>query len=281
MPFEMSGYVQSVIVQGTAYLGGGIAGVGSDNKYTVMAYDSQSGKWAKLPPYRACYFAITAINKQLVLVGGVVGSDKSKVVGMWRPDSEKWTYPYPNMIIARNDCSAVSYKQWLVVAGGERDNGDYLSSVEIMNINTKQWSVGPPLPIPWAQMKTAILGDMWYFMGGFTKSASRNVMYSISLPALLSNINAVWKVTSQLNYNCSTPLSINGSLLAIGGKKNDEAVSAIHLFLPDTGEWVKVGDLPTPRYNCTCAVLKDNEVLVAGGYDGYVKLKRSTLVLIK
>ena len=32
------------------------------------------------------------------------------------------------------------------------------------------------------------------------------------------------------------------------------------------GEWVKVGDLPTPRSSCTCAIITDREILVAGGH---------------
>ena len=68
MPFQMTGPVQSVLVQGTLYVGGG--GTGGRNDYIVMAYDISGGKWAKLPPYRAHWFAMTVISNQLVLVGG-------------------------------------------------------------------------------------------------------------------------------------------------------------------------------------------------------------------
>ena len=78
-----------------------------------------------------------------------------------------------------------------------------------------------------------------------------------------------------------TPLSIRGSLLAVGGRdKDDKAVTAIHLYQPDTGEWVKVGDLPTPRYRCTCAMITDREILVAGGADGRHYLCRSDIALV-
>ena len=70
--FQMSDYMQSVIVQGTVYVGGGYVGRDSRNNYIVMVYDTTSGKWATLPPYRACEFAMTVINNQLLLVGGWV-----------------------------------------------------------------------------------------------------------------------------------------------------------------------------------------------------------------
>ncbi len=68
----------------------------------------------------------------------------------------------------------------------------------------------------------------------------------------------------------SAPLSIGRSLLAVGGRDDrDNPSSSIHLYEPYTREWVKVGDLPTARYNCTCSVLPSGEVIVAGGIDDH------------
>ena len=274
--------MQSVIVQGTVYVGGGIAGYVSPNNYIVMAYDTTSGKWATLPPYRALSFGMTVINNHLVLVGGWAGGNKIKVVGVWRPDSKEWTHPYPDMPTPRAYCSAVVYEEWLVVAGGEGDGGADLSSVEVLNTDTKQWSAGPSTPTPWSNMRSVIVGDICYFMGGYITGGYTNIVYSVSLPALTSQLNSgvrdsqIWKKISGLQVKMSSPLSISGALLAVGGRDNESAVSAIHLYKSDTGEWVKVEDLPTPRYSCTCVMLRDSarELLVAGGRNDFVKLKR-------
>ncbi len=54
--------------------------------------------------------------------------------------------------------------------------------------------------------------------------------------------------------------------IAVGGRdEDDEAVTAIHLYQLDATKQVKV---PSPRFNCTCAMTADREVLVAGGRDG-------------
>ena len=83
-------YIQ---VQGTLYVGGDADG---DNDYIVMPYDISAAKWATLPPYSTRFFAMTAIDNHLVLVGGK-GRDgaRSKVLGVWSEDSKKWTHPYP------------------------------------------------------------------------------------------------------------------------------------------------------------------------------------------
>ena len=290
MPFEMGNYVQSVVVEGTVYVGGG-AGYGSDNDYIVMTYDISTGKWATLPPYRAWGFAMTAINNQLVLVGGKHGGGKNKVVGVWDADNKQWTHPYPEMHTARSLCSAVVHNEWLVVAGGFSASAARLSSsVEVMNSNSNQWYAGPPTPLPWYSMKTATVGDECYIMGGYPATGFRNnTVYSVSLSALTTGLNSstrkgqIWKEISGLQTTRSTPLSISGSLLAVGGVDKDaKAVTAIHLYQPDIGEWVKVGDLPTLRYHCTCAMITDRELLVAGGchQDGN-RLKRMDIALIK
>ena len=294
MPFGMKGCVQSVVVQGRVYVGGGFAGSGSDDNYTVMEYDISSGKWAKLPPYRACYFAMTVINNQLVLVGGGEHTgNHSKVLGVWRAESKEWTHPYPDMPTARAQGSAAVYNEWLVVTGGVGYGVGRLSSVEVMNTDSKQWYAAPPTPTPWSFMETAIVGDTCYFMGGLTGGSygtAANDVYSVSLPALISQLRSldsskqhqIWKEIPGLRTICSTPLSIRGSLLAVGGRdRDDKVVSAIHLYQPDTGEWTKVGDLLTPRYDCTCAMITDTEVLVAGGSEDHAYcLKDTDITLI-
>ena len=120
-------------------------------------------------------------------------------------------------------------------------------------------------------MKTAIVGDVCYFMGGYVHSLATNKVYSMSISALISQLHSekkniqLWK-ESKLQYKLSAPLIINGSLFAVGGR--DEAnnpVSAIHVYQPDAEKWVKVGNLPTPRNYCTCAMISYVELLVAGG----------------
>ena len=276
MPFGMSSTIQSVQVQGTLYVGGGSSKPASSNNI-VMTYDISARKWATLPPYSTRYFAMTIIDSHLVLVGGMRGDmSTSEVLSVWSEDSRKWTHPYPDMTTPRNSCSAFTYKSWLVVAGGSGADNRYLSSVEVMNTATKQWYAGLPTPTAWTEMKTAVVGDVCYFMGGFIKGTdSTNKAYSVSLPALVSQLNSdssakdtqTWKELPQLPVKFVAPLSISESLLAVGGRdKYDRTVSALHLYKPDAGQWVKVADMPTSRFCCTSIMITDNELLVAGGY---------------
>ena len=291
MPLGMHGSVQSVVMEGTVYVGGGNVDFGIDNNYIVMTYDISTGKWATLPPYRARGFAMTAIDNQLVLVGGVEqDNNRIKVLGVWDSNKKQWIHPYSEMDTVRSSCSAVVFKGWLVVVGGWSEF-TRLSSVEVMNTNSKQWYAGPPTPTPWSYMRTAVVGDTCYFMGGVISGDSTDKVYTVSLSALTSGLTSkeprknrspMWSEISGLQLTDSTPLSISGSLIAVGGRNKDhKAVTAIHLYQPDTGRWVKVGDLPTPRRDCICAKITDKELLVAGGYDGENDLKSTDIALLK
>ena len=281
------------MVQQKVYVGGGnTTSTTNVNDYIVMEYDTLSRKWATLPPYRARFFGMAKINNQLILVGGHE-IKRIKSLGAWRAESKKWTHPYPEMPTARSRCSAVTYNEWLVVAGGLIDGMSEqkycLSTVEIMDTINKQWYTGPPTPVSWYSMKTATVGDTCYFMGEYGLS---DKVYSVSLSTLTFQLlnpksatkgkGQIWKEVSGLQVCKSTPLSINGSLLALGGWK-DHAVTAIHLYQPETGEWVKVGDLPPQHYQCTSVMISDREILVAGGCQNVTEtgLKRTDIAVIE
>ncbi len=275
MPFGRSGPVQSTVIRDKLYVGAGNVGEESE-EFVVMVYDLSSEKWDTLPPYRVCRFAMAAINNQLVLVGGKEDGHAIKTLAIWRADPKKWTHPYPEMPTARCCCTVAVYDKWLVVAGGH--NHGALSSVEVLNTNTKEWHTAPSLPTPACQMKTAVVGDTFYLMGGLSNGMATGNAFSVSIPALIHHIDSekepeeqIWKEVDGLKLKGSAPLSFGGSLFAVGGKdteKKDTAVTDIHQYRPCSGKWVKIGKMPTARSYCTCKWVAERKVLVvAGGWD--------------
>ncbi len=273
MPFRMKGSIQSVVINGMVYVGGGWANR-DENENIVMTYDTHSGRWGTLPPYRTHGFGMTVIRDQLVLVGGLDedGND-SKSIGVWRSADKEWVDLYPDMPTPRWRSSVVTYNEWLIVAGGYKGDLECLSSVDVMNVDTKEWYSGPPAPRGFSAMKTATVGDMCYYMSGYGTErydVTKDV-YRVSLPALISQVKSrnidpqIWKKISPLNVASSTPLSIGGCLLALGGESQGIGVTSVLHYRPESDDWIQVGDLPSPLSECTCAVINDGDVLVAGG----------------
>ena len=176
-------------------------------------------------------------------------------------------------------------------AGGLGEARNLIDSVEVLDTDTKQWYAAPPMPMPSYQMKTAIVGDVYYAMGGF-KEGSEDIVHTASIQALIHHIDSkpsdktealIWKEISGLQLSYSSPCSFRGSLLAVGGQdKKYKDVTTIHLYQPDSGDWVKVGDLPTPCSFCACAMITDREILVAGGWEGAGnnRMKRMDIALL-
>ena len=284
MPFAMYDYIQAVEVEGTVYVGGGLADK-INNMYIVMAYDTQSCKWHTLPPYNAMSFAMTTIHNKLVLVGGRHNLDAVDQLGVWQTDSSQWTHPFPRMPTPRHSPSATSYKHWLVVAGGS-NRFNSISSVDVLDVDNNQWSTGPSIPKPWQSMKSTTIGDTWYLVVGYDARGYPTDSCYVSLEALASHSatddSNLWRKLPSPNYSYSCPLNIEGSLLAFGGWDREKkcGVSTIQHYVPETNTWVAAGELPHALYHCTC-IMTSGKLYVFGGYDARGMLKSTHMTDIK
>ena len=217
-------------------------------------------------------FAMTSLTNQLVLVGGwdpVTLKPKNQIALF---TSGRWTSPFLPMKTSRWSSTAVCFSNHIIVAGGFDDRGDTLC-VEVLDVKARRWYTAESLPNPRTALKSTIIGNTLYLMGGRDHTSSTKVVLKINLDELI--IKAVsneatptlWQVISDTPLKCSTPLSVSGSLIAVGGHNDhDNPSSSIHLYQPDTKKWVKVGDLPTACHSCTCSVLPNGDVILAGGW---------------
>ena len=268
MLIKMGYSVQSVVIGDTVYVGGGDA----DNYHdscTVMKLEQD--QWTKLPEYTAQYFAMTSLANRLVLVGGIDPRNNKRTNQLAVFESGKWTHPYPPMNIARDCSTAVSFNNHIIVAGGEDDKGP-TSIVEVLDVASRRWYIAQSLPNPRSVLKSTLIGNTLYLMGGYNHNRAIKTVHHVDLNELiakaLSNLDTptLWQTLQEAPLVFSAPLSIGRSLLAVGGADDRRnSSSSIHLYQPDTRRWVKVGDLPTARYFCTCSVLPSGEVIVAGG----------------
>ena len=114
----------------------------------------------------------------------------------------------------------------------------------------------------------------------------------VSLPTLISHTFAektrdtsIWEKLPDVPFYNSTLFSIGNMLLTAGGTPTGTAgvylsavkiqsykiVSDICLLNPYTDQWVKVGDLPEPRFDCKCIAYSPGSLLFVGGDVGMKK----------
>ena len=227
--------------------------------------------------YSVKYFAMTSYANELVVVGGCEPVT-------WKPTNQiavfasgRWTKPYPPMNIARDCSTAVCVNNHIIVAGGVDYQGR-TSSVEVLDVTSRTWYIAESLPNPRSELKSTLIGNTLYLMGGWDHTLDHNgptkVVHKVDLNELITKAVSkqttptLWQSIEDTPLMLSAPLNVGGYLLAVGGWDDClKPSSSIHLYQPHTMRWVKVGDLPTARYDCTCSVLPSGEVIVAGGYN--------------
>jgi len=230
MPFYMTYHVQAVVIGDNVYVGGGYTPQ-SENKGVVMVYSLNTESWRTLPPYETEWFGMTAVNNQLVLVGGkVISSGKmTNVLAVWNEQSLKWTHPFPKMPTSRCLSSVVSYQKWILVAGGKDVRESRSDKVEILDTVSGQWYEGSPLPTQCSNMSSAINGNMalWYLSGGFSaRGAANKQVFSVCLDELISravsqsaagatspSTPSPWHTLTNTPMTPSAILVLNGALL--------------------------------------------------------------------
>ena len=252
--------------------------IGGEEQTTVIVYDPKQDSYDRLPPYTCKWFSMAVVNNQLVLVGGWdVQTDwvTANELGVWNEQSKRWTHPLPPMTTACYSPSvAIHNNRWLVVMGGIDET--YLSRVEILDTDSAQWYQAASLPQPLSHSLPAIIGNMYYILGGYTEGgASSEKVFSVCLDDLISQAvsqpastsapptQSPWQSLPDTPLKCSTALAFNGALLAVGGDLFGN--TAIYHYQPSSRSWVKAGELPTKRCECTCTVLPSGDLYVAGG----------------
>ena len=251
-----------------------------DNQQQVMFYRPDCG-WNMLGKYSLSLFAMAVLGegRLLVLAGGYdrAADTYSNNLVQWDKDAKYWRSVFKPMPTARSDAAAVGYKGYLVVAGGS--NGvQNLTTVEVLDTRTVQWSTVTPLPAPIKGLIQSVpmvdptrpQADTWYIMGCKTEPAHT---FSLSLDCLVAQMGREggvvnWAQLPTPPLACCGAVSLRGCLLAVGGKdRHGVKKKDIYLYLPGTCEWLRVSELPVAKHSSCCFPLSSEKFLVIGGCD--------------
>ena len=234
--------------------------------HNVYSYTLPGNKWTKLPECKYQNFYLAIIEGKLTTIGGrnepwVITNSLLCLSG------RSWEEVLPPMRTKRVSPAAAKTPTHLVVAGGRRKKlGGVLETVEILNMETLQWSTASSLP------ETVLYPQMTICDGCYYISDDKDNIFSCSEEDLLKSTNSsadgsVWtRLASIPTPQCSSLTTHRGCVLAIGGEDDDDnPTGAIHCFDVATNSWNTIGEVPTPRSGVLTAVLPGNELVVVGG----------------
>ena len=257
---------------------------GGTDQYTVLAYESARNNWSELPKCPNGNFSLAVVNNLPTTIGGMTanGDYTSSLLSL---TDKEWTKHFPPMPTKRRSTAVVCSGRSLVVAGGLGEGSKELSTVEVMDTETLQWSTASSLPHPLYQATATLCGDQVYMLGGCQSGKHFKSVSTCSLAALLQSCQSksgslgarmttlslasepkVWHQLADTPAALSTCASLHGRLLAVGGKDSDgKRTTAIRAY-KTTNSWEIVSHMATGRTRCLVAVFPHNELMVVGGY---------------
>ena len=269
--------------RGAAVVHGNTAYFRPANSRKVYSYQiiEEVEQWSQLPDNDNRNSDLAVIDGLVTSVGGYNSDFTNTLLSLTgEGERKKWSEIFPPMPTARRKVACVATKQALVVAGGY--TGSYLDTVEVMNINTKQWSAVSPLPQKLSSISATVCGDTLYLAGGFTGYSLSKSFYTCSIPDLMTSPNTlgssigqtlyrsknVWREISSLPLTHSTLVSFSGDLLAIGGSDGPwNTTSDVYRYDSHTDSWKVVSQIKKKRSQCLAVILPGDRVIVVGGYD--------------
>ena len=281
-PCEMSRGSNAIVDGDMVYLR-----TGSQNIY---AYKSTDETWDQLPECETEYCSLAVVNNLLTTIGGRDSGDKVtnqlfSLTGEGR--SKTWREVFQSMPTKRSLSVAMCTGQALIVAGGLDQGLKKLRTVEVMDIDTKEWSSAADLPEPLSYASITICHNRIYIIGGWNDSGPFKSVYTCTLTDLFLSCRSrslgerlvqslsltsparsnVWNKVADLPVIQSTCITLHGRLLAIGGcDSKDTPTSDVRIYHPTSNTWEAISKMKISRRCCFAAVLPTNELMVVCGY---------------
>ena len=289
------------MVRGAAVAHGSVGYFSSWGSYDVLAYDSEKDDWSKLPECPQKDFGLAVINNLLTAVGGYFSSFTNRLVSF---NGSEWVTIFPPMPTKRHSLVIVSAQNYVTAAGGVGVGVTVLSTVEVMNVATREWYTAASLSEPIYVTSATVCGERLYLLGGLDKNVnSTRVVFTCSLDSLLhschppsqtpphTNEAVVWQCFTDVPMLDSTCTTLNGRVLAVGGSDSHYIDTAdVRIYDTDSDSWPLVGHMSTARSRCLVVGLRDCIIAVGGFISsssktssvevGYLQLSGGCMVLI-
>jgi serine/threonine protein kinase len=266
-PFTNERFCDAVVDGSKVYF------LGGDRR--LFTYNISDSSWLQLPDCPFSSFSLAFVNGQPTAIGGQQFTNKL----MSLTNEYKWTEKFPPMPTKQIFATAVCTRTVLIIAGGAGENWKRLATVEVLNLETSQWSTAVDLPESLVCCSAAVHGDQLYMLGNGksvytclvsallqTCTQKSSLEERTSALSLSNSSSGVWSKLPDLPVEQSTCVTFCGQLLAVGGMDSDnKPTTAVYMYNQATNSWNVISHMTTARWNCFAAVLPNNQLMVVGG----------------
>ena len=276
---------QEAMFRGVAVVYGNTAYIRPGNSHRVYSYQNIPGneQWSRLPDNPNKAYSLAVLDGVLTTVGGLGSNGPTNaLLSLTGGERKQWFELFPPMPTPRSSTACITTEKALVVAGGYA--GGDLATVEVMDMNTKQWTTVCPLPQKASELSSIACGDSLFLAGGCTGAQWSKSIFTSFLPDLWTPMTLrsriqhtlprsnkrnllAWKEINSLPVTRSTLTSFDCHLLAIGG--NDDSrnpTTDVYRYDSHTDSWHVISQMKNKRSKCFAFTLPENQLIVVGGY---------------
>ena len=260
----------AVLLHGSVYVGGGAEGTGiRDYKHSfhVNVYNLSTNQWSAssiIAPYSS--FAMTVVDNKLLIAGGWT-KDYNATNVVLSLSGGQWI-TYSEMPTARHSLTAVGHSSMLITVGGRaqlKNTWVRLAITELLDTTNGHWFTCRSLPVPQSQLKSAIVNNTLYLLGGLRDDKPSPQVFAASLDNL-SNHQLEWQFLSDCPCCYSAPAILYDKfLLTFGGRQAHGRVNKVCNFNISTGSWMQIHNIPEARSFVAAVSVADNKIIVLGG----------------
>lgn len=234
----------------------------------TLIYNTKTKHLTSAPDCPQCDSSLVCINNIPTAVGGRKDlAYTNNLISLFEDGPEKsWINYFPPMLTKRSHSVTACWQDKLIVAGGSTKNNIPSDTVEVMNIDTKQWFVSQSLPFPIYTGSAAINKNTLYIASHQGERSQVNkLVVACSLEGLSKTHTSeiLWYTTSDLPAYYSTLISVGGHLLGVGGTLGGKRKEIYH-YSNIKDSWEVMSKMKVARSSCIVGVV-DCELIVLGG----------------
>ena len=270
------------MIDNHVYICGGACG-DIESACTVQVYSVHDQTWNTLPLSPQYHSQGVAIKGQLVLIGGRDASSHTitNLTSTWT--GQVWREELPPMPTKRLEHGVTTHQTHVVVAGGIAEDGQtLLSSIDVLNITTLQWSTPDNLTLPrpmYTMQFTISNAHLYVASAAITYDAATNTgttiktVWQLPVTALENALTTEgdstshhWAEIAPTPYYSSALLQDTAHVVAVGGDdESNTPTSDVFVYDCNSNNWSKVGQLGVPRARCAVVSLSRTSFIVCGG----------------
>ncbi|XP_065884887.1 uncharacterized protein [Dysidea avara] len=238
-----------------------MAGMAPDNDtlYHVYCYNITTDQWEQLPLPDHYMGILQIIDGKLTAIGGIdnITNEITKKVSSYI--HSKWTGHFPDLLRARCKPGVVSNSEYVIVAGGKRDDDTIIDDIEILNTTQpSQWmvtSIFLPRPM-WGMFPIISNGDLCI------------IEYTSPRGQSPGDQSVQWMELPITPHHNTRTIPNSYPPVIMGGSFQGILTSDVAMLDDSCKNWKRVSSLSGPRKHVGIVPIDSDTILVFGGTTG-------------